>query len=46
MEAILAWRFVPLNFSVILGFPNHVPSFLECANFLPIFRGDVGDYPS
>jgi hypothetical protein len=30
MEAILAQRFAPLNFSTILGFPNPVLSFLEC----------------
>jgi hypothetical protein len=46
MEAILAWRFAPFNFSAIPGFPNHVPSFLECADFLPLFCGDEGDNPA
>jgi hypothetical protein len=44
MEAILARRFAPLNFSIVPGFPNIVPSFLECTDFLPIFSGKEEDY--
>ena len=46
MEAILARRFSPLNFSAVPGFPNHVPTFIECADFLPMFQGDEGDNPA
>jgi len=46
MEAILSWRFSPLKFSAIPGFPNPVPSFSKCADVLPIFHGDEGDNPS
>jgi hypothetical protein len=46
MEAILARRFAPLNFSTIPGFPNPVLSFLECPDFLPIFHGNEMDSPS
>jgi len=43
MDTILARRFAPLNCLAIPGFPNPMPSFPECANFLPIFHGDEGD---
>jgi len=46
MEAILARRFSPLNFSAVPGFPNHVPTFIECADFLPMFHGHEGDDPA
>jgi len=46
MEAILARRFAPLNVLAIPGFPNPMPSFPECAEFLPIFRGDEEDNPA
>jgi hypothetical protein len=38
MEAILARRFAPFDFSAILGFPNLVTHIAECSYFLPIFR--------
>jgi hypothetical protein len=46
MEAILARRFAPLNFSVVPGFPNPAPSFSECADFLPIFSRKDEDNPA
>jgi len=46
MEAILAQRFAPFNFLVIPSFPNHVPSILESADFLPLFHRDEGDNPA
>ena len=46
MEAILDWRFAPLNFLAIPSFLNPKPSFLECADVLPIFHGDEGDNPA
>jgi len=46
MEAILVRRFAPLNFSTIPGFPNPMLSFLECVDFLPIFRGNERDNPA
>ena len=38
MEAILAQRFAPLKFSVVLGFPNLVPPSLEWMDYLPTFK--------
>ena len=38
MEAILARRFAPFNFSVVPGFPHQVPTMTEWGYFLPIFR--------
>jgi hypothetical protein len=37
MEAILAWRFLPLNLSVVPSFPNVVPTIDEWGDFLPSF---------
>ena len=44
MEAILARRFAPFDFSVILGFPNVVPTMHEWGDYLPRFRGDDHDH--
>jgi hypothetical protein len=45
MEAILARRFSPFNFSIVPGFPNVVPSIDEWGDFLPIFREHEDDKP-
>ena len=44
MDAIMATRFAPLNFLVVLDFPNYVPTMDEWGDFLPIFRGDDHDH--
>jgi hypothetical protein len=46
MEAILAWRFSPFNFSVVPGFPNVVPTIDEWGDYLPRFREDKDDNPA
>jgi hypothetical protein len=46
MEAILAQRFSPLNFSFVPSFPNPAPFFLECIEFLPIFSEKYEDNPA
>ena len=46
MEAIVAARFVPFNFSTVSDFPNNVPSMDEWGDFLPRFRGDGRDHPA
>jgi hypothetical protein len=38
MEAILAQRFSPLNFSIVPGFPNVFPTIDEWGDLFPIFR--------
>jgi hypothetical protein len=43
MEAILARRFSPLNFSAISGFPNPVPHLSEWGDLLPVFREENDD---
>ena len=35
---MLAQRFAPLNFSIVPGFPNTVPTMDEWGDFLPQFR--------
>ena len=45
MEAIVVARFAPFNFSVVLDFPNNVPTMDEWGDFLP--RGsDESMFPS
>jgi hypothetical protein len=46
METILDQRFALLNFSVVCNFPNHAPSFSECADFLPVFSRKEEDNPA
>ena len=46
MEAIMATRFAPFNFSVVLEFPNNVPTMDEWGDFLPRIRGDDHDHPA
>ena len=46
MEAILAWRFAPFNFSAVPGFPHPVPIMTEWGDFLPIFRERKEDNPA
>ena len=37
-NTMLAQRYAPLNFSVVPGFPNSVPTMHEWGDFLPQFR--------
>jgi hypothetical protein len=46
MEKILARRFAPFNFSVVLGFSNVVPTVDEWGDYLPIFRERKEDNPA
>jgi hypothetical protein len=46
MEAILAWRFAPFNFSAIVGFPNDVPTIDIWGDCLPWFREKDEDNPT
>ena len=43
MEAIVAQRFAPFNFSDILGFPNPVPTMDFWGDCLPRFRESKED---
>ena len=43
--ALLAWRFAPLNFSSVLGFPHPVPDMSQWGYFLPIFKEEEEDNP-
>jgi hypothetical protein len=43
---VLAWRFAPLNFSAVPGFPHLVPHISEWGYFLPIFRERKEDNPA
>ena len=45
MEAILAKRFSPLNFSAIVGYPHHVPQIDEWQDLLPRFYEGENDIP-
>jgi hypothetical protein len=45
MEAILAWRFDPFNFSSVPNFTNVVPTMDEWGDFLPRFREHRDDNP-
>ena len=44
MEAILAWRFAPFNFSAIPSFPHLVLTITEWGDYLPRFRGSKYDH--
>ena len=44
MEAIVAARFAPFNFSIVPDFSNKVPTMDEWGDFLPRFRGDGQDH--
>ena len=46
MEAIVARRFAPFNFSDIPGFPNPVPTMDVWGDCLPWFRESKEDNPS
>ena len=46
MEAILARRFAPFNFSDVPGFPNPVPTMDVWGDCLPWFRERKEDNPS
>ena len=35
---LLAWRFAPLDFSSVPGFPHLVPDMSEWGDFLPVFK--------
>ena len=44
--ALLAWRFAPLIFSSVPGFPHLVPDMSEWGYFLPIFEERKEDNPA
>ena len=44
--ALLAWRFTPLDFSSIPGFPHPVPDMSEWGDFLPVFKEEEEDNPT
>ena len=46
MEAILARRFAPFNFSAVPGFPHPVPTMIEWGYFMPIFIERKEDNPA
>ena len=46
MEAILAQRFAPFNFSFVPNFPNVVPTMDEWGDFFPTFREHRDDNPT
>jgi hypothetical protein len=46
MEAILARRFSPFNFSFVPSFPNVVPTIDEWGDLLPRFREHRDDNPA
>jgi hypothetical protein len=46
MDKILAQRFSPFNFSIVLGFPNVVPTMDEWGDYFPIFRERKEDNPA
>jgi hypothetical protein len=46
MKSILARRFSPLNFSIVPGFPNVVPTMDVWGDYLPRFREDKDDNPT
>ena len=41
--ALLARRFAPLEFSLVLGFPHPVPDMSEWGDFLPVFKEEEED---
>ena len=45
IEAILARRFAPFDFSVVAGFPHPLLIMTEWGDFLPIFRERKEDNP-
>jgi hypothetical protein len=45
-KKILARRFSPFNFSIVLGFPNVVPTPNEWVDLFPIFREHKEDNPA
>ena len=45
-SALLAWKFAPLDFSSIPGFPHPVPDMSEWGYFLPIFKEEEEDNPT
>ena len=42
----MAWRFAPLDFSSIVGFPHLVPDMYEWGDFLPVFKEEKEDNPA
>jgi hypothetical protein len=44
--ALLAWRFAPLDFSTVPGFPHPIPSIDIWGDHLPRFVEKKGDNPS
>ena len=44
--ALLSWRFAPLDFSSVPGFPHPVPDMSEWGDFLPVFKDEKQDNPA
>ena len=44
--ALLAWRFAPLDFSLVPSFPHPVPDMSEWGYFLPVFKEEEEDNPT
>ena len=42
----MAWRFAPLDFSFVLGFPHPVPDISEWEDFLFSFKEEEEDNPA
>jgi len=45
IPAFLANQFAPLDFTSIVGYPNHVPSFHEWNTYFPRFNGNTNRRP-
>ena len=43
---LLAWRFVPIDFFSVPGFPHLVPDMSEWGDFLPVFKEEEEEYPA
>ena len=44
--ALLSWRFAPLYFSSVPGFPHPVPNMSEWGDFLPVLKEEEEDNPA
>ena len=44
--SLLAWRFSPLDFSSVPGFPHPMPDMFEWGDFLPVFKEEKEDNPA
>ena len=44
--ALLAWRFAPLEFYLVHGFPHPIPAMSEWGYFLPVFKEEEENNPT